>query len=599
MAKVQAVVRALPDAQAGMTEIQYRDIVLNNDLGGLVEAFYEGAPHELKEIGFQGAFRPFTEATSPSRLKQAIAISDATGIQNGLTDFSEKSFMSVLEQDRMSGLSQLFERDGKVLGYLLAAPSRSGGAYIYNIGVDTKTQSGGIGTALMYDLAKRLGEEAGPDAPISLSVETKNVKAVKWYEALGFVLADEVRTAADGRQYYDYVGKASDVMEKAKVKLSAPRSELRGDFEAVRVAAVEVRASDVIAPETVTAEVTPQALEQEYKAIKSLTDDKERQDQVMAYAAALAGRISGKAFDPNKFKVIQSPLFQGNPSFYNETKKQIAINADLFVGIQDGPIELEAFRSLIGTLVKAMIHEDVHAIQDKEGRLKVMGDMAAEEEAYLATIEAMQALDNELFADNPQYAGQIDFLKALLELYANRAQLIKENKGDLVKMIEQIVIGTGELALPTDARIGQIITEVIAYKGKDAFGNIQGMTKLPETLDELEKMTHRVANPKHASILVSQNDLTDSKLVERLQKLSEQGFTIVVHTPENLRTLGGEKISWVAWVAAALTKDQFVKLFGVSPDADGRFFQVEECFVDKLARLISEIMSRQVVASAA
>jgi ribosomal protein S18 acetylase RimI-like enzyme len=226
-AKIQKVVRAMPAAQMGMTDLGYRDFVLNQNLDGLIVALYEGTTHEIPEVGFKGTFRSFKVTTDPERFQQAVAISDATGKQNGLTDFSAESFVSILSQDRVAGFSQLYERDEKVLGYLLAAPSKFGGAYIYNIGVDRSAQSGGVGTALIYDLAKRLVEKMDAEAPIVLSVETKNEKAVKWYESLGFERVGPVRKTSDGREYYDFMSHASSVMTKAQGRLSAPRAELR------------------------------------------------------------------------------------------------------------------------------------------------------------------------------------------------------------------------------------------------------------------------------------------------------------------------------------------------------------------------------------
>jgi ribosomal protein S18 acetylase RimI-like enzyme/predicted nuclease of predicted toxin-antitoxin system len=188
----------------------------------------------LQEANLRGVFRVFNQETDPTSLDQAVAISDATGQQNGLTDFSKKSFERILEQDQASGFSRLYERDGKILGYLLAAPTSFGGAYIYNIGVDTASQQGGIGTVLLYDLAKRLGTKMGPDAAVMLSVETRNVRAIRLYEALGFSRVGSARTAADGRVYYDYSGSAAVVMEKARIRLTRPRAELREDVEPVR-----------------------------------------------------------------------------------------------------------------------------------------------------------------------------------------------------------------------------------------------------------------------------------------------------------------------------------------------------------------------------
>ena len=348
-----------------------------------------------------------------------------------------------------------------------------------------------------------------------------------------------------------------------------------------------------VATQTMNDALAPEALAKEFASVMGAAPGEARQTATMTYAGNLAGKISGKPVDWKTFKVLQSPLFQGNPSFYNESTKEKAINQDLFTAVQDGAT-LAAFRSLIGTLVTAMIHEDTHALQPAG-----LDDVVAEQKPYENTIEAMKKLDATLFVDQPQYAGSIHFMELLLRVLENRARLVAENKQDVVKLVEQIVVGKGEPIMPMEVKVGQVITEVIAYKGKAAFGGITGMTKLPVTVEELETEAIRVANAKHGAILVSQNDLADLGLVALLKRLSERGFSIVIHTDQDLAERGAEKISWVAWVAAALTKDEFTKLFGIKSDQYGRF-SVALCFANPLVtRLVNEIASQQSVSAAA
>ncbi|MFA5159585.1 MAG: hypothetical protein WC484_03655 [Candidatus Omnitrophota bacterium] len=375
-----------------------------------------------------------------------------------------------------------------------------------------------------------------------------------------------------------------------------PVKPLEEALDQVRTGKTLVR----VAPVMPAVVFTPEAFAREYTKIMSLSVGEKRQNEAMSYAASVAGEISGKPVDWKTFDVLQSKLFDENPAYYNETNKQKAINQDLFSALQDGA-KIEDFRSLVGTLVNAMIHEDVHALQDREGKLEDMTYAEAEILPTALTVETMEKLDKLLFTDNPQYAGQIDFERRLLAIWKNRVQLEREGKRDVIQIVDQILASMSEKILPEDVKISQVITEVIAYKGKATFGSILGMTKVPDNVKDLKREANRVANPQHGSTLVSQDNLreddpTDKDLKKELNRLSDnKGFTIIVHTPADLAEFGIERISWLAWVAAALTKKQFVKLFGVIPDKNGQFL-VSQCFANPLVkRWMNEMMAQKQV----
>lgn len=80
-----------------------------------------------------------------------------------------------------------FDADGQLVGYAgLASVGRPGQfeAELHTIGVDSKAQGSGIGTALLAAMLTRADEL---DAPVFLEVRTDNERAMRLYERHGFV----------------------------------------------------------------------------------------------------------------------------------------------------------------------------------------------------------------------------------------------------------------------------------------------------------------------------------------------------------------------------------------------------------------------------
>ena len=110
--------------------------------------------------------------------------------------------MFVLELSKPAGVCLTALRGGEMLGYLIC--SRYDTVWhIMNVAVDPDHRRGGIATALLTDLLRRID---GSDARFTLEVRESNAGAIALYERFGF------RAAGRRRRYYQDNGEDAVVM---------------------------------------------------------------------------------------------------------------------------------------------------------------------------------------------------------------------------------------------------------------------------------------------------------------------------------------------------------------------------------------------------
>ncbi|MDD5225751.1 MAG: hypothetical protein PHV97_01025 [Candidatus Omnitrophica bacterium] len=264
-----------------------------------------------------------------------------------------------------------------------------------------------------------------------------------------------------------------------------------------------------------------------------------------------------------------------NVAYFDETKNEIVLNP---AKIADLP-RSEAREDLM----VAMVHELVHTAG---------GDEVA---AYAATAEAMKKLDA------ARYASKIDILEALLALARGEVAISDAATRDQLQILaNQLLIAKGDRAQILEILLNKVQSEVIAYKGAKLFGDIAGVKADASTASALTALARRTANPQHSAVLVLDTDLADAGLSAVLGDLVKRGFSVFVYNGKDVATYDVSKLFWTGQLAAWLSKDQFVKLMEVLPDAQTGRFSMQACLASQLvARLVTEIVAQQSVSRAA